>query len=85
MDEHLLIAIVAAVLNMILSVLVPCALKKSDVPFLVNIRNTFDTHREMLISSSLLVGVIVFISLKALPTVKVEMNDVLSRLASLSN
>ena len=72
MDEHIFIAVIAALVNLLLSVLVPCALKKSDIHFLANIKKMFNQHREMLITSSLLVGVIVYLALKAAPTVMTE-------------
>jgi len=83
MDEHIFIAIIAALVNLLLSVLVPCALKKSDIPLLANIKKMFNQHREMLITSSLLVGVIVYLSLKAAPTVMHEMPTPLMNLMKL--
>lgn len=83
-NQHVFIAIVAAVVNLVLSVLVPCALKKTDQTMLVEVKKMFDQHRDMLITSSVLVGVIVFISLKAAPTLQSELaNSGLLNLAAL--
>jgi hypothetical protein len=83
MSDHVFIAVVAALVNLILSVLVPCMLKKQDQPMLVQVKKMFDQHREMLITSSVLVGVIVFLSLKAAPTVRSELPEPIVNLMSL--
>ena len=83
MDEHVFIAVVAALVNLLLSVLVPCALKNQGQPMLVEVKKMFDQHREMLLTSSILVGVIVYLSLKAAPTVRAELPQPLVNLMSL--
>ena len=83
MDEHIFIAIIAALVNLLLSVLVPCALKKSDIHFLANVKKMFNQHRDMLVTSSLLVGVIVYLALKASPTIMMELPAPLVRLMKL--
>ncbi len=83
MDEHIFIAIVAALVNLLLSVLVPCALKKSEINFLADVKKMFNQHREMLVTSSVLVGVIVYLALKAAPTVRAELPEPLMNLMSL--
>ena len=72
MDEHIYIALIAALVNLILSILVPCALKDRKNIF-PQIRMMLEQHRATLLSSSILVAVIVYISLKAAPVVKAEL------------
>lgn len=83
MDDHIFIAIIAALVNLLLSVLVPCALKKQNQPMLVEVKKMFDQHREMLVTSSVLVGVIVYLALKAAPTVRQELPAPLANLMAL--
>jgi hypothetical protein len=59
------LALIAALVNFILSVLIPCALKGNTDPWVVQFRKMFDEHRKMLITSSLLVGLIVYMALEA--------------------
>jgi len=83
MDDNIFIAIVAALVNLLLSVLVPCALKNQDASYLASVKKMFNQHREMLVTSSILVGVIVYLSLIAMPTVRSEISAPLMNLMAL--
>ena len=84
MDHDLIfIAVIAGLVNLLLSVLVPCALKQTNQSMALEVRRMFDQHREMLVTSSLLTAVIVYIALKAAPTVRSELPEGLVNLASL--
>jgi hypothetical protein len=71
--QNIFIAIIAALVNLVLSILVPCALKKTNVPFLTEVKKMLTQHREMLLTSSLLVGVIVYLALHTASVVQNEM------------
>ena len=71
--DHLFIAIIAALVNLVLSILIPCALKKTDVPLLTEAKKMLKQHREMLLTSSVLVGVIVYLALQTASIVQTEM------------
>ena len=64
MNPHILVAILAAVLNVILSSIVPCLLKKSNETFLQQVRKVFETNRQVILTSSLIVGLTTFVALK---------------------
>jgi hypothetical protein len=83
MDEHILIALIAALINLILAVLVPCVLNKSNSSMLDNAKALFNQQKHMLVSSSVLVAVVVYLSLKAAPVVKSELSETLLNLAQL--
>ena len=83
MDEHIFIALIAALVNLLLSVLVPCALNKARVSMLDNVKTMFNQQKHMLVTSSVLVAVIVYLSLKAAPLVKAELPDAVLNLAHL--
>ena len=84
LEEQIYISIIAALVNLILAIIVPCALKGRD-NFLPQIRVMLENNRATLFSSSLLVAVTVFLSLQAAPIVKNELlpNSILN-LAHLS-
>ena len=69
MSDHIFIAVIAALVNLVLSILVPCALKNNQ-NFLPEVRKMLEHHRATLISSSILVAVIVFIALTVADEVK---------------
>lgn len=83
MHEHIFIAIIAGLVNLLLSVLVPCALKQSEQPLLLEVKKLFNQHRDMLITSSVITGVIVFLALQAEPMIKNELPESLSNLIKL--
>lgn len=68
--SKLLIAVVGALLNMILSSTVPCLLKKSTQPLAVNVRTVFTNHRQVILTSSVLVGVIIYVALSVSPDIE---------------
>lgn len=72
MDEHIFIAVIAALVNLILSIIVPCALQnKKD--FLPQVRIMLEQHRATLLTSSVVVAVMVYLALKAAPVVRSEL------------
>ena len=83
MSEKILIALIAALLNFVLSVLIPCSLGKSSDPWIVQFRKMFDQHRQMLITSSVLVGVIVYLALLTAKVVEKEMPGLFSGIVEL--
>lgn len=82
--DHLFIAIIAALVNLVLSILIPCALKKTEAPLLTEVKKMLNQHREMLLTSSVLVGVIVYLALQTASVVQTEMPQVY-RLFDLGN
>jgi len=82
MSQHIFIAIIAALVNLVLSVIVPCALKNNQ-NILPEVRKMLEQHRATLISSSVLVAVIVFIALTVSDEVKPMLPAGVLRLAQL--
>lgn len=82
-NEFIFIAVIAGLVNLILSVLVPCAIKKGDQPIVAQVRQVFNQNRESLLMSSALVAVIVFIALSVAPIARSELPEGLVNLASL--
>ena len=73
MDNHLLIALVGAVVNAVLVLLVPCAMQKTNLPFSKRIGKAFGKNRDVIVSSSVVVAVVIFISMKIVPEVRQQL------------
>ena len=86
MNSHILISIVAGLLNMAFSVIVPCLVKKSKSTnsFVEDIKKVYDVNRQVILTSSLIVGLTVFLALKVSPEVQITLEnlDILDTLSS---
>jgi hypothetical protein len=67
METEFFIALVGALVNMVLSVIIPCLLRKSDQSFLVDIKKVFQTNREVIFASSLIVAITIYLALTISP------------------
>jgi hypothetical protein len=76
MDTHIFIALVGALINAGLSVIVPCMIKKTNQPFLTQVRKVYETNRELILTSSLIIAITIYLSLK----VSIELNPNISDL-----
>ena len=83
MDEHIFVALIAALVNLVLSIVVPCALKGYD-NFLPEVRMMLERNRAALLTSSVLTAVVVYLALKTTPMIKSELPDSVLNLARLS-
>ena len=75
MEYHFFVALVGALLNMILSVTIPCLLKKSKQPFLNDVKKVFQTNREVIIASSLIVAITIYLALRVSPDLQSMMTE----------
>ena len=64
MNKQILIAAVGALVSMALATTVPCLLKRTDEPILKEIRKVFETNRQVIIASSIVIGIIIYLSLQ---------------------
>lgn len=83
MDENMFIALIAALVNLILSIIVPCALKNNQ-NFLPQVRIMLEANKHALLTSSAIVFVIVYISLSIAPEIKSDIPDSVLKLVNLS-
>lgn len=67
MDSHIFIALVGGLINMALSVTVPCLVKKTNQPFLNDVKKVFELNRQVIITSSLIVVLTIYLALKIAP------------------
>jgi len=75
MEYELFVALVGALLNMVLSVIIPCLLKKSDQSFLNDIKKVFQTNREVIFASSLIVAITIYLALSVSPDLSGMLSD----------
>ncbi len=75
MDVHIFIALVGALINMALSSTVPCLVKKTDQPFLVQVKKVFETNRQVILTSSLIVAITIYLALKLSPELEPSFVD----------
>jgi hypothetical protein len=85
LERDIYISIIAGLVNLILSIIVPCALKNNK-DFLPQVRIMLEQHRAALFTSSILVSVMVFLSLQAIPVIERDLiPNYLLNLSHLSN
>lgn len=82
MDSDLIVAVVAAMLNIVLSLLLPLLFDKAKLPFGTQVKKNYECNHSVIMVSSVLTVFFVYISLKITPFVK---TNVFSNLAKLSN
>jgi len=70
MDNHLLVSLVGAVVNAVLVLIVPCTIQKTKLPYSDRIAKAFGKNRDIVISSSVVVAVVIYVALKIVPEVK---------------
>ena len=75
MDSHIFIALVGGLLNMALSVTVPCLVKKSEQPFLQDVKKVFEVNRQVILTSSLIVVLTIYLALKIAPELGMTMSE----------
>ena len=68
MDSHIFIALLGALVNLALSVSVPCMLQKSEQPFLVQIKKVFEVNKQEILASSFIIAVTIYLALKIAPS-----------------
>jgi hypothetical protein len=70
LDHDLVVAIVASLVNLLLSLLVPPVFKNTNIPFISQVRKTYECNREVLLVSTIMVLIFVYVSLKITPWVQ---------------
>ena len=76
-EEYLLVALVGATINMLLSATVPALINKTRNPVLQDTKKIFRANRNAILTSSLIIGVTIFLSLMIVNSVNTgdELND----------
>ena len=81
MSSHIFIALTGALINIVLSVIVPCLTKKSDMPLLQDARKVFETNRQIILTSSLIIAITIYLALEIAP----ELDSTSNQLSEMSD
>jgi hypothetical protein len=81
MYTHLVIALIAALLNAVLASTVPCLLNKYEGPMVTEVKNVYKNNKQVIIASSLIIAVTVYLALSVFDEFKGD----LSNLSMLNN
>lgn len=79
--KNLSVALVAAMLNVVLSLAIPALLRDSHLPLADKVKANYECNRGGLLVSSLLVVIFVYLSLELTPWVETNVFKNLSKLA----
>ena len=74
--EKIGIAFVAGLLNMLLSVIVPCMLNKTNEPILLQVKKVFETYRQQILISSMIVAIVTYLALSVAVPLEGALSDV---------
>lgn len=70
MDINIFIAVLGGLINMILSLIIPYILKDVKQPFLNEINTIYKTYKQLIITSSLIVALTMYITLSVGPNLE---------------
>jgi hypothetical protein len=82
MNTDFAVAIVAAILNIVLSIIVPILFRDSTAPLNAQIKQSYECNHKIILFNSIMVVVLVYIALKMTPWIDLH---VFSALAKLGN
>ena len=66
---NIVIAIIGGLINMILSLLIPSLLKNTTIPLFTKINTIYNTNKQLIITSSIIVAITIYIALTVGPSV----------------
>ena len=64
MDNDIIIAIIGGLLNIVLSLTIPCMLKNNKEPILLNIKKIYETNKNALLTSTLIIIITIYVACK---------------------
>jgi hypothetical protein len=85
MEQHLVIAIVAAMINFILSLILPNIFRNTRLPVFTQIRQNYECNQKTIITSTILVVIFVYVSLKITPWLQTNVFTALANINSYEN
>ncbi len=78
MTECIMIAIVGALINLILALIIPCLLKNTQQHILVNIKKVYAVNKQVIITSTIIVFITIYLALKITPELGFSFNNEIS-------
>lgn len=80
MDEDILIAIIAGLLNILFSILIPPLLNKTNIPYTSGIKKHYECNKQYILISTIITVVLVYISLQITPFINSNIFNNLAKL-----
>ena len=74
----MIIVLSAMIVNLILSLVVPCLFKDFKQPFLQQIKQVFYINKQLILTSTLIVGIITYIALQMYPLLENKLDSLFS-------
>ena len=84
-EEHLLIAIIAALLNILFSIIIPPLINDIKLPFMKEIKRHYECNKNFILLSTVLTIILVYISLKITPQIQMQLLGNVSSLGTITN
>ena len=63
----MIIVVTAMLVNLVLSLVVPCLFKDMTQPFLTSVKQVFNTNKQLILTSTIIVGITTYIALLMYP------------------
>jgi len=76
MDSNMIIVLTAMLVNLVLSLVVPCLFKDMNQPFLEQIKQIFNTNKQLILTSTVIVGIITYIALQMYPLLEDKLDSI---------
>ena len=77
MDSSIVIALVGALINIILSVIIPCLFKKSENDTINDVKKVYAANRQLILSSSIIIGITIYLALEFTPQLKEVFDNII--------
>ena len=78
MDNNMIIVLSAMIVNLVLSLVVPCLFKDFNQPFLQQIKQMFNINKQLILTSTVIVGIITYIALQMYPLLEDKLDSLFS-------
>ncbi len=63
----MVIVLAAMLVNLVLSLVVPCLFKDMNLPFLPQVKQVFNTNKQLILTSTVIVGITTYLALQMYP------------------
>jgi len=77
MDYNIFIAILGGLIHMILSLIIPSLLKDTHLPILTKIYTVYNTNKQLIITSSIIIALTIYITLSVGPSIDEVLSSVM--------
>ena len=76
MDSNMVIVLAAMLVNLILSLVVPCLFKDMNQSFLTQVKQVFNTNKQLILTSTIIVGITTYLALQMYPILEDKLESI---------